>query len=1185
MGQTTFKLGAWQPNGDTFVAHPASPTGLVMDLNDGTVWSLVDDSGGFGKGLDWGSIPPKAYTSSNPRATGTRVTKRVHQDNRTVKATLLLGPTLTWSAFSTALHNLIQLTEGITAEKPAALQVQTVTGTSVQYFDVIEAHVTTVYKETLWAQYVDDGIQVEFQCRPFLRGPLTTLQNLVANPGAEQGSGSPVVMFNDPYANFSAYTASGGSLTQDKLTYLDAVIADSPLRYYRLDETSGTTVYDATGNGNNGTLHGGYTQNATGALTGDADTAIVLNGTTGYANLPLTSLPSGNSVWTSEAWFNINALPGSGVAMIAAWGSNATKSDAQLYVNSSGFAACDTNSGPAVVSGAISLHVWHHVAGTWDGTNIRLYIDGALIGTSGATGPLTLGSTYAGIGAWTAGYVNEFNGAIDEFAIYGTALSAARILAHYNAGHNTPAVTSNTMSVPSGASVSFGSPFWLDINVWQSRFRYTTGMTATWYAHYIDANNYYGFQVTQTSLSITSKFLGIVDLGRTTTTTTTIALVPGMQYWIKMTLFPTSYNGQYLQALLYTDNGGAATTLLGTVGPTPYWQDNVYDLHYANSCVIAASGAALGLGGNYSSVHSVSQFGPGGWYFSSSGTGVSSGAWEILAQLSIYDLNLLQNGPVKSYGAARIDAPKTGTWNASWTLGNTTSGATVQLTGVLRPRVLKMVAFVLFNGVSTTCTAKLQINEYDINGAYLATYSVSGASFTCSNSGFYGNYLPLTGTYTPTGAAYYIIPVLNVSDSISGGSSGGWVMWENIQLWDSQKYGATMPYCEMWFNQSPAQLVVTGLVGDVPSPITLSVGTQLTSNTTLKLAIGRRAFSTANMQMVSPQYSLFGGVPSYSGVRFAPVLDSTAYYGYYLSASSLTNVALMNNVETPSIWILPMAESSLPVGIMQQGIYHLYTRFQSGQSLANIKNVSVTPQISQLGPYGVTIQATRYYPATTPLSASATWTLADAGQVLMPPFPIGALSVFNAMNLAPQVVWADSTAGSSSAKMNYAALLPVDGSKCLATINLPTGYGGTYSILNIYSDGIGAQAGYPTPWTTSGSTNTVYGGYNGLNGGTIILGINSADPTSSTGGPGTSSTNTVSINPVGDSFLTVDPTLAPSTTYLTSSLATGTTPTSLNNGLATAAMNQFVVIMTDSVGAIYPVYAQLQYVPLYKEVQ
>ena len=1184
MGQTTFKLGAWQPNGDTFVAHPASPTGLVMDLNDGTVWSLVDDSGGFGKGLDWGSIPPKAYTSSNPRATGTRVTKRVHQDNRTVKATLLLGPTLTWSAFSTALHNLIQLTEGITAEKPAALQVQTVTGTSVQYFDVIEAHVTTVYKETLWAQYVDDGIQVEFQCRPFLRGPLTTLQNLVANPGAEQGSGSPVVMFNDPYANFSAYTASGGSLTQDKLTYLDAVIADSPLRYYRLDETSGTTVYDATGNGNNGTLHGGYAQNTTGALTSDADTAIVLNGTTGYANLPLTSLPSGNSVWTSEAWFNINALPGSGVAMIAAWGSNATKSDAQLYVNSSGFAACDTNSGPAVVSGAISLHVWHHVAGTWDGTNIRLYIDGALIGTSGATGPLTLGSTYAGIGAWTAGYVNEFNGAIDEFAIYGTALSAARILAHYNAGHNTPAVTSNTMSIPSGTSVSFGSPLWLDINVWQSRFRYTTGMTATWYAHYVDANNYYGFQVTQTTLSITSKLSSIAG----TTTTTTIALIPGMQYWIKITIFPSGYSGRYLQATLYSDNGGVATTLLGTVGPTPYQQDNLYGNYFlTDSCVIATSGAALGLGGNYSSVHTVSQFGPGGWYFSSSGTGVSSGAWDnIVGFFYYYDPSAYQGGPVKSYGAARVDAPKTGTWNASWTLGNTTSGTNVQLTGVLRPKILKMVAWVAFNNVSTTCTAKLQINEYDINGAYLATYAISGASLTYPTSPNYpyglnnGGYYPLVGTYTPTNAAFYVVPVLTVTDTVSGASSGGYVTWDNIQLWDSQKYGATMPYCELWFNQSPAQLVVSGLVGDVPSPITLSVGTQIASNSTLKFAIGRRAFSTANMQTVSPQYSVSGAFTSYSGVRFTPVLDSTSYYGYYHTATSLTNA------EIPYINILPIAESTLPVGIMQQGIYHLYTRFQSGQSLANIKNVSVTPQISQLGPGSSAVLAVRYYPSTTPLLASATWTLADAGQVQMPPFPIGGLATYANTYLSPQLVWSDSTVGSSTAKMNYAVLLPVDGSKCLATINLPTGYGGSVSILNIYTDGIGAQAGYMTPWTTSGTTNLYTGGtYNGLTGSPITLGINSADPTSSAGGPGTSSTNTVSINPVGDSFLTVDPTLAPYTIYRTQYLVTGSTYNSGNNPSGFASMNQFTAIMTDSAGAIYPVYTQLQYVPLYKEVQ
>jgi len=497
-----------------------------------------------------------------------------------------------------------------------------------------------------------------------------------------------------------------------------------------------------------------------------------------------------------------------------------------------------------------------------------------------------------------------------------------------------------------------------------------------------------------------------------------------------------------------------------------------------------------------------------------------------------------------------------------------------------------MVAWVAFNNVSTTCTAKLQINEYGINGAYLATYAISGASLTYPTSPNYpygvnnGGYYPLVGTYTPTNAAFYVVPVLTVTDTVSGASSGGYVTWDNIQLWDSQKYGATMPYCELWFNQSPAQLVVSGLVGDVPSPITLSVGTQISSNSTLKFAIGRRAFSTANMQTVSPQYSVSGAFTSYSGVRFTPVLDSTSYYGYYMTATSLTNA------EIPYINILPIAESSLPVGIMQQGIYHLYTRFQSGQSLANIKNVSVTPQISQLGPGSSAVLAVRYYPSTTPLSASATWTLADAGQVQMPPFPIGGLATYTNTYLSPQLVWSDSTIGSSTAKMNYAALLPVDGSKCLATINLPTGYGGSVSILNIYTDGIGAQAGYMTPWTTSGTTNLYTGGtYNGLTGSPITLGINSADPTSSAGGPGTSSTNTISINPVGDSFLTVDPTLAPYTIYRTQYLVTGSIYNSGNNPSGFASMNQFTAIMTDSVGAIYPVYAQLQYVPLYKEVQ
>ncbi len=78
---------------------------------------------------------------------------------------------------------------------------------------------------------------------------------------------------------------------------------------------------------------------------------------------------------------------------------------------------------------------WHHYAATWDGVTAKVYKDGVLV--SGATTPRTL-SNQAGpvlIGAnWDAG--EEFDGRIDEVAIYRSVLDASRIAAHHAAGIN-----------------------------------------------------------------------------------------------------------------------------------------------------------------------------------------------------------------------------------------------------------------------------------------------------------------------------------------------------------------------------------------------------------------------------------------------------------------------------------------------------------------------------------------------------------------------------------------------------------------------------------------------------------------------------------------------------------------------------------------------------------------------------
>jgi hypothetical protein len=74
----------------------------------------------------------------------------------------------------------------------------------------------------------------------------------------------------------------------------------------------------------------------------------------------------------------------------------------------------------------LTTSVWTHLATTFDGSNLRLYVNGALVGTRSASGtiltttnPLRIGGSSA-LGRW-------FRGRIDEVRVYNRALSASEI--------------------------------------------------------------------------------------------------------------------------------------------------------------------------------------------------------------------------------------------------------------------------------------------------------------------------------------------------------------------------------------------------------------------------------------------------------------------------------------------------------------------------------------------------------------------------------------------------------------------------------------------------------------------------------------------------------------------------------------------------------------------------------------
>ncbi len=234
------------------------------------------------------------------------------------------------------------------------------------------------------------------------------------------------------------------------MTYSSEVLADSPLAYWRLADSSGTTAVDSAGSSRDGTYSGTYTLNQASLLTGDSNAATYFEG--GEVLAPSAAWMDTDHV-TFEAIVKPTGVGASGTRWIGGRDHNGGTSDLAWrldYASGKFRAICilDGSTTLRVVTGTTTIVVdtTYHVALTYDGTALRLYVNGASEGTPVAVSgvikktarPINIGRSGTDA-AWVAGY-------LDELAVYGTALSPARILAHANASvgvfaTTTPATT------------------------------------------------------------------------------------------------------------------------------------------------------------------------------------------------------------------------------------------------------------------------------------------------------------------------------------------------------------------------------------------------------------------------------------------------------------------------------------------------------------------------------------------------------------------------------------------------------------------------------------------------------------------------------------------------------------------------------------------------------------------------
>jgi hypothetical protein len=216
------------------------------------------------------------------------------------------------------------------------------------------------------------------------------------------------------------------------VTSAPASAVTGPVAHWRFDEGTGSTAADASGNGNLGNVEGGATW-----IAGKRNGALLFDGSTGAVRVPSSSSLEPQAV-TVSAWVRRSGSPG-GYKYIVGKGALACQSASYgLYTGPGGglvFYVADgtdfsrsPDAGTAVWDGA-----WHHIAGTFDGASVRLFVDGAEIAagtprtmpityTSQTATDLLLGD-YAGCGGLA------FEGAVDEPKIWGRALSAAEVAA------------------------------------------------------------------------------------------------------------------------------------------------------------------------------------------------------------------------------------------------------------------------------------------------------------------------------------------------------------------------------------------------------------------------------------------------------------------------------------------------------------------------------------------------------------------------------------------------------------------------------------------------------------------------------------------------------------------------------------------------------------------------------------
>jgi hypothetical protein len=237
-----------------------------------------------------------------------------------------------------------------------------------------------------------------------------------------------------------------GTASAFECDYAGLVLGTAGLSsYWRLGETSGTTATDGPGSVD-GTYTGAFTLDVSGGIAGDANAAVRLAG--GYVDMGDNLDFTGTASFSLEAWVRPTTIDGTSRRIISKALSGLQ--GYELFANSGSGLQFQRIAGAAntVSATAPPLNSWSHVVATYDGTTMRLYVNGALANSVASALSLLDNAAAFRVGNSALG-TEGWAGDLDDVAVYSGVLSGAQVQNHFQCGHRYRDVVLGTTGLQS----------------------------------------------------------------------------------------------------------------------------------------------------------------------------------------------------------------------------------------------------------------------------------------------------------------------------------------------------------------------------------------------------------------------------------------------------------------------------------------------------------------------------------------------------------------------------------------------------------------------------------------------------------------------------------------------------------------------------------------------------------------